>query len=59
MCVGGEHIFILSVDSPAGCLLLFAFVCLFVLRLYIPDNNFSVMSGRSQHFLGLTRTVVS
>ena len=28
------------------------FVCLFVLRLNVPVNNFSVMSGRSHHFLG-------
>ena len=30
---------------------------LFVLRLNVPVNNFSVMSGRSQLFLGLTSTV--
>ena len=36
-----------------------SFVCLFVLRLNIPVNNFSVMSGRSQRFLGLTSTVGS
>ena len=35
------------------------FVCLFVLRLNIPVNNFSVMSGRSQLLLGLTSTVGS
>ena len=35
------------------------FVCLFVLRLNVPVNNFSVMSGRSQRFLGLTSTVGS
>ena len=35
------------------------FVCLFVLRLNVPVNNFSVMSGRSQLFLGLTSTVGS
>ena len=29
---------------------------LFGLRLYIPLNNFSVMSGRSHHFLGITST---
>ena len=29
----------------------------FVLRLNVPVNNFSVMSGRSQRFLGLTSTV--
>ena len=34
-------------------------VCLFVLRLNVPVNNFSVMSGRSQRFLGLTSTVGS
>ena len=30
----------------------FPIVCLFVLRLNIPVNNFSVMSGRSHRFLG-------
>ena len=35
------------------------FVCLFVLRHNVPVNNFSVMSGRSQRFLGLTSTVGS
>ena len=35
------------------------FVCLFVLRLNVPVNNFSVMSGWSQRFLGLTSTVGS
>ena len=30
--------------------------CLFVLRLYVPVNNFSVMSGRSHRFLGITST---
>ena len=34
-------------------------ICLFELRLNIPVNNFSVMSGRSQNFLGLTSTVGS
>ena len=33
--------------------------CLFVLRFNVPVNNFSVMSGRSQRFLGLTSTVGS
>ena len=33
--------------------------CSFVLRLNVPVNNFSVMSGRSKCFLGLTSTVVS
>ena len=32
------------------------FVCLFGLRLYISVNNFSVMSGRSHCFLGITST---
>ena len=32
---------------------------LFMWRLNVPVNNFSVMSGRSQHFLGLTSTVGS
>ena len=32
------------------------FVCLFGLRLYVPVNNFSVMSGRSHRFLGITST---
>ena len=35
------------------------FVCLFVLRLNVPVNNFSVKSGRSQRFLGLSNTVGS
>ena len=34
-------------------------VILFILRLNVPVNNFSVMSGRSQRFLGLTSTVES
>ena len=34
-------------------------ICLFVMRLNVPVNNFSVMSGRSQRFLGLTCTVRS
>ena len=37
----------------------YVFVCLFVLRLNAPANNFSVMSGRIQRFLGLTSTVGS
>ena len=32
-------------------------VCLFVLRLNVPVSNFSVMSGWSLRFLGLTSTV--
>ena len=28
----------------------------FGLRLYVPVNNFSVMSGRSHRFLGITST---
>ena len=34
-------------------------IILFVLRLNVPVNNFSVMSGWSQLFLGLTSTVRS
>ena len=30
--------------------------CLFGLRLYVPVNNFSVMSERSHRFLGITST---
>ena len=30
--------------------------CMFGLRLYVPFNNFSVMSGRSHRFLGVTST---
>ena len=40
-------------------LVLCLFVCLFVLRVNSPVNNFSVISGRSQHFLGLTSTLGS
>ena len=32
------------------------FVCLFVLRLNVPISNFSVMTGRSYRFLGITST---
>ena len=32
------------------------FVCLFMLMLNVPVNNFSVMSGRSHRFLGITST---
>ena len=32
------------------------FVCLFGLRVYVPVNNFSVMSGRSHRFLGISST---
>ena len=39
--------------------ILLSFICLFVFRLNIPVNNFSVMWGRSQCFLGLTSTVGS
>ena len=42
-------------ENVIGWLVLF--VCLFVLRLNVPVNNFSVMSGWSQCFLGLTSTV--
>ena len=31
-------------------------VCLFGLGLYVRVNNFSVMSGQSQRFLGITST---
>ena len=30
--------------------------CLFGLRLYVPVNNFSIMSGRNHRFLGITST---
>ena len=33
-----------------------AYVFLFWLRLYVPVNNFSVMSGWSHHFLGIIST---
>ena len=42
----------LSGMSECMAYLLKSFVCLFVLRLNVPVNNFSVMSGRSQRFLG-------
>ena len=45
--------FIISLPPPS---ILFV---LFVLRFNVPVNNFSVMSGRSQRFLGLTSTVGS
>ena len=49
------HKFIFDWSHSFICL----FVCLFVLRLNVPVNNFSVMSGRSQRFLGSTSTVGS
>ena len=48
------YIFYLSSDCET-----FFNICLFVLRLNVPVNNFSVMSGRSQRLLGLTSTVGS
>ena len=32
------------------------FVCLFLLRFNVQVTNFSVMSGRSHHLLGITST---
>ena len=46
-------------NSIHVCFDLKEFVCLFVLRFNVPVNIFSVMSGRSQRFLGLTSTVGS
>ena len=43
-------------DVTQGCHTL-ASVCLCALRLNVSVNNFSVMSGQSQVFLGLTSTV--
>ena len=40
-----SHISIFELSRQAN-------VCLFVLRLNVPVNNFSVMSGRSHRFLG-------
>ena len=49
---GQSHFSLMSQTSPFGLE-----GELFVLRLNVPVNNFSVMLGRSQHFLGLTGTV--
>ena len=38
--------------TTSNCIQSFPHICLFVLRLNIPVNNFSVMSGRSHRFLG-------
>ena len=38
--------------SPTTCSGITEEFCLFVLRLNVPVNNFSVMSGRSHRFLG-------
>ena len=45
-------------EGPSRNMLGMYFVCLFVLMLYynVPVNNFSVMLGRSHHFLGITST---
>ena len=40
--------------SILGSLPLLSFVCLYVLMLNIPVNNFSVMLGWSHRFLGIT-----
>ena len=40
---------IAACDLKVGC-------CLVVLILNVPVNNFSVMLGRSHHFLGITST---
>ena len=48
----------LIVSVPDHCLSFYfdpyidLLTCLFVLRLNVPVNNFSVMSGRSHRFLG-------
>ena len=48
-----DHVYCPSVFPEIT--LTFWFVCLYVLRLNVQVNNFSVMSGQSQCFLGLTR----
>ena len=42
--------------NSLDCLFVCLFVCLFGLRLYVPVNNFSVISGRSHRFMGITST---
>ena len=54
----GEIIKVIIIPLLVFFLLLLLFFS-FVLRLNVPVNNFSVMSGQSQHFLGLTSTVGS
>ena len=43
---------IMILITLAYCIHTKAMFCLFVLRLNVPVNNFSVMSGRSHRFLG-------
>ena len=50
---------ILEKKGVSGGFVLDDIFCLFVLRHNVPVNNFSVMSGRSQRFLGLSSTVGS
>ena len=45
-------VFLLFSVSPINIKNLHLQNCLFVLRLNVPVNNFSVMSGRSHRFLG-------
>ena len=35
----------------------FLFVFFVLLKLNVPVNNFSVMSGRRHHFMGITSTI--
>ena len=42
--------------KPCGCKQNLYLFCLFGLRLYVSVNNFSVMSGRSHRFPGITST---
>ena len=48
-CLDPYNLFKLRLYDGSGL-----FVYLFVLRLNVPVNNFSVMLGKSQRFLGLT-----
>ena len=49
------HLWVLSLYISSYSMSPYVF-CLFGLRLYVPVNNFSVMSGRRQRFLGITST---
>ena len=52
----GTYEHILEKQQDVVNTLSFCLFCLFGFRLYVPVNIFSVMSGRSHRFLGITST---
>ena len=52
----GKQIHASCILRVTWCLYQLQMIVLFGLRFYVPVNNFSVMSGRSHRFLGITST---